>query len=434
MTRHFDTLAQWLTWQESLHFKIIDLGLERVGAIARRLELEQPPYRSISVGGTNGKGSCVAFLGAILQTAGYRVGVYTSPHLLRYNERIVVDGQAVSDAMLCQAFAEIDAARGDVSLTYFEFGTLAALQIFKTLRVDIAILEVGLGGRLDAVNIVDTDAALVTAIGIDHTEYLGADRASIGFEKAGIYRADRPAVCADPDPPASLLEYATAIGARILRIHQDYHFECYEDHWNWRHRQFFLQNLPLPRLSGTHQIGNAAAVLMILTALGPNLPVSRHAIATGLQRANIPGRFQIVSGPVEWILDVAHNAHAATVLAQGLRERPCAGHTHIVIGMLADKDALALAGVLNGVADLWYPATLPGSRGRSGEQLAQTLRTVAGPKVTGTHPSITDACRNAAGQAQPGDRIVVCGSFYAVAEILQNSVIESLSISTAAGG
>jgi dihydrofolate synthase/folylpolyglutamate synthase len=434
MTQRFATVAQWLAWQETLHPRAVDLGLERVRAVARRLDLEHPPYRIISVGGTNGKGSCVAFLRAILQAAGYRVGAYTSPHLLRYNERIAVDGEALSDAALCQAFKEIDAARGAVSLTYFEFGTLAALQVFRAARVEVAVLEVGLGGRLDAVNVVDADAALITAIGIDHVEWLGADRASIGFEKAGIYRARRPAVCADPDPPASLIDHAQAIGARLFLAGRDYHFERHADHWNWRHRRIRLDKLPLPRLPGAHQVGNAAAVLMTLAPLEQDLPVPRAAMTTGLSRAYIAGRFQIVPGPVEWILDVAHNAHAAEALAQGLRERPRAGRTRVVLGLLADKDAASLAETLNSVVDAWYPATLSGPRGRTGEQLATVLQAVAGRRVTGAYASITDACRTAAGQAQAGDRIVVCGSFYAVAEALESALIGNSSITPASGG
>ena len=362
----FTTLNDWLRWQETLHPRTIELGLERVRTVLRRLRPNAPPFAVVTVGGTNGKGSSVAFLDAILRAAGHRVGAYVSPHLLRYNERIQVDGAEADDESLCRMFARIDAVRGDVSLTYFEFGTLAALEWFWETGVDVAVLEVGLGGRLDAVNAVDADAALVTSVALDHTDWLGPDRDSIGHEKAGIYRPGRPAVCADPDPPPRLLEHARAIGARLLRVGSDYDFSHAGEIWRWRSDAAWLDDLPLPALAGEHQLGNAAAALMVLTSLSDRLPVDAVAIRAGLTRARLPGRFQIVPGPVEWILDVAHNPAAAAVLANQLKNRTCAGRTWAIMGLLADKDADGVIEALAGVVDEWRPVTLTGARAGGG--------------------------------------------------------------------
>ena len=413
----FTTLDDWLRWQETLHPKAIELGLDRVRTVLRRLQPEAPPFAVITVGGTNGKGSCLAFLDAILRTAGYRVGAYASPHLLRYNERIRVDGAEADDAALCRTFARIDAARGDISLTYFEFGTLAALERFREAGVEVAVLEVGLGGRLDAVNVVDADAALVTSIALDHTDWLGPDRDSIGYEKAGIYRPGRPAICADPDPPPQLLEHARAIGARLLRIGPDYGFARTGATWRWWSDAARLDALPQPALAGEHQLGNAAAALMTLTSLRDRLPVDATAIRAGLARAWLPGRFQVIPGPVEWILDVAHNPAAAAVLADHLRNRTCAGCTRAILGLLADKDADGVIQALAGTVDEWHPVTLTGARGRTGTDLAARLRS-AGIQAVTPHDDIASACQTVRDMADIGDRMVVCGSFHMVAPVL----------------
>ena len=421
----FATLEQWLSWQEGLHPRAIDLGLERVRLVAQRLDLDQLSYRVITVGGTNGKGSSVAFLEAILRASGYRVGAYTSPHLLRYNERIQVNGVEVDDETLCHAFASIDTARGDISLTYFEFGTLAALLIFQQTGIQVAVLEVGLGGRLDAVNILDADAALVTSIAIDHVEWLGYDRDSIGREKAGIYRQGRPAICADPAPPPGLLEQARTIGALLYQVNRDYGFRRAAQHWTWEHGKMCLESLPLPILPGEHQLGNAAAVLMTLTALSEQLPVQLEAVHTGLRQARIAARFQVIPGAVEWILDVAHNPHAARALAHTLKTRSCIGLTRAVLGMLSDKDVSGVARVLNSVVGYWYTATLFGPRGQSGEQLLGALRAGGvNEKIILPFPSVADACRAAQQEAAPGDRILVLGSFYTVAQALLSGLGE----------
>ena len=413
----FATLDDWLRWQETLHPRTIELGLERVRTVLRRLQPEPAPQTVITVGGTNGKGSCVALLEAIVRTAGYRVGAYTSPHLLRYNERIRVDGADADDDALCRIFARIDAARGDVSLTYFEFGTLAALELFREAGIEVALLEVGLGGRLDAVNVADADAALVVSVDLDHTDWLGPDRDSIGYEKAGIYRAGRPAICADPDPPRRLVEHARDIGATFLQAGRDYGFARTGRTWRWWAGELCFDELPPPGLAGAHQTGNAAAALATLISLRDRLPVSAAAIRAGLARAELPGRFQSISGPVEWILDVAHNPRGAAILAANLRERPRAGQTRAVIGLLADKDADGVIRALTDLVDVWHPVTLGGPRGRSGDELARVLRAV-GAQATTAAADIVDACRAARTAARPGDRIVVLGSFQTVAPVL----------------
>jgi dihydrofolate synthase/folylpolyglutamate synthase len=412
----FAILDDWLRWQETLHPRAIDLGLERMQTVLRRLQPEPPSHTVITVGGTNGKGSCVAFLDAMLRAAGYRVGAFTSPHLLRYSERTRINGMEAENEALCRTFARIDAARGDVSLTYFEFGALAALELFLEAGVDVAVLEVGLGGRLDAVNIVDADAALVASIALDHTDWLGADRDSIGYEKAGIYRPDRPAICADPDPPLRLVKYAEDINAQLLCVDRDYHFARTDSTWRWQSGKWRLDDLPLPALAGDHQLSNAAAALMTLTSLGDRLSVPPGAIHAGLVNAKLPGRFQIIPGPVEWILDVAHNPHAAAVLADQLQARPCAGRTGAVIALLADKDAHGVIEALTDTVDTWYAVALDGPRGRTGDELATFLRATGAQAMVSA--DISDACQAAQTAARPGDRIVVLGSFHIVAPVL----------------
>ncbi len=413
----FTNLDDWLRWQETLHPRAIDLGLERVRTVLRRLQPEPPPYLVITVGGTNGKGSCVAFLDAMLRAAGYRAGAYTSPHLLRYHERIRVNGVEADDDALCEAFARIDAARGDSSLTYFEFGTLAALERFRDAGVEVAVLEVGLGGRLDAVNVVDADAALVVSVGLDHIDWLGADRDSIGYEKAGIFRAGRPAVCADPDPPQRLLDHARQLGARLYRVGRDYTFARDGATWRWRSESVRFDDLPVPALIGHHQLRNAAAALMTLVSLRDRLPVLPDAIRAGLTQVRLPGRLQIVSGPVEWILDVAHNPHAATVLADYLRRSRRPGRTWAIVGLLADKDAGGIIQALADVVDDWRAVTLSGPRGRAGAELAALLGS-AGVANAVVHENTDSACRAILDQARAGDRVVVFGSFHLVAPVL----------------
>ncbi|MFQ5642953.1 MAG: bifunctional tetrahydrofolate synthase/dihydrofolate synthase [Thiogranum sp.] len=412
----FTTLQDWLDWQQTLHPSAIDLGLERVGRVADRLRCRRPAQRSISVAGTNGKGSSVAILEAILSRAGYRVGSYTSPHLLRYNERIRLCGEDVSDRALCDAFARIDAARGGDSLTYFEVGTLAALDIMSREKLDVALLEVGLGGRLDAVNIVDADAALITSIGIDHTEWLGTDREAIAREKAGIMRAGCPVVCGDTDPPHSLRAVADSVGAVLRVLGQDFSLVETARGWHWQGAHSRYRDLPRPALSGAHQLANAAAVLMLLEMFAERLPVTEKSMRAGLQWVQLAGRVQRLTGRVEQVLDVSHNAQAALALVDALRLVPPAGRTHAVLGMMRDKDADAFARVLDPQVDCWYPAGLGVERASPVGQLAAQLVTVAGEERVRACGTVADAAALLENIAQPGDRVLVCGSFYTVAE------------------
>lgn len=416
----YSTLSDWLSWQETLHPAKIDLGLERVRAVLQRMGLEHPPYALITVGGTNGKGSCVAMLEAILHAAGYRVGAYTSPHLLRYNERVRMDRVMASDAALCEAFARVDAAREEISLTYFEFGTLAALDVFSRGGLDVAVLEVGMGGRLDAVNVLDADVAVVTTVGLDHTAWLGAERESIGAEKAGIFRAGRVAVYGDTDPPSSVVEHARTLNAPLLRFGRDFGYEPEATPaWSWWGKGQRRHTLPLPRLRGPYQLKNAATAIMALELLKTRLPVAQQALRLGLSTVDLPGRLQLMDERALRICDVAHNPQAAAALAEGLRNLPCAGRTHAVVAMLVDKDMVGVAGALAGSVDVWHVAGLTVERGASARELAAQLRVVADGQEIHEYATLTAAFTGAAEAAGSADRILVFGSFYTVAAALE---------------
>jgi len=337
----FRDVAGWLAWQQVAHPVAVDPGLERVGEVWRRLRLPMAAT-VLTVGGTNGKGSACAYLDAILRAAGYETGLFTSPHLARYNERIRVGGREIADQALLAAFAEIDAARGDISLTFFEWNTLAAFLAFAHARVDVAVLEVGMGGRLDAVNLLDADAAAVVSVGLDHCEWLGNTVEAIGLEKAGIFRAGRPAVFGSRLMPRSVAAHAAAIGARLRRLGTDFDYVERADGWDYVGFGSRRRELPLPALAGASQLGNAAAALAVLESVEPALLVPDEAVRTGLRTVRLAGRFQVIPGQPEWILDVAHNAEAAASLAASLAARPHAGRTVAVCGILADKDVEAI--------------------------------------------------------------------------------------------
>lgn len=410
------TLDEWLAHLEQLHPKTIELGLDRVRAVQAELQLAFA-VPVIMVGGTNGKGSTCAMLEATLLAAGYRVGLYTSPHLIRYNERVRINGRMVDDDALCAAFAAVEAARGTVALTYFEFGTLAAAWLFRREQVEVVILEVGLGGRLDAVNVFEPDVSIVTTVDLDHQDYLGDTREQIGFEKAGIYRADKPAICAELAPPASLVAYAQAIGAGFLCLGQAFFVEREAQSWTYRGSGGVRAGLPYPALRGAHQLANAAAAIAALDALRQRLPVSQAQLRAGLLSARPPARFQVFPGRPQVIIDVAHNPQAARILADNLRALPCAGRTLAVLGMLRDKDIEAVVTSVAACIDEWIVAGLPGVRGLSGEELAQRLLQtgISAPSVC---PTVADAYALACRQAGENDRICVFGSFHTVADVL----------------
>ena len=415
----FSTLADWLRWQEQLHPNPIDLGLERVCKVLGAMHLEQPPFKVLTVGGTNGKGSCVAFLDAMLRTQGYKVGAYTSPHILRYNERVSVNGIQASDQEFCDAFAHADKARDETSLTYFEFGTLAALEIFRSHKIDVAVLEVGMGGRLDAVNAVDPIGALVASIGLDHQEWLGPDRDSIGYEKASIYRCGRPAICGDREPPARLLETAQQIGAKLQVLGRDFDWRESNGGWTWRGGKIWIENLPPPALPGRIQYDNAASVIALLQAVRAELDVGEEAIRAGLRQAHIAARFECVPGEVELIFDVGHNPDAARVLAANLAATRGNGRTLAVAGMFRDKSAEDVARALIGSVDDWFLGGLSGPRGQTAAELAARMRSALPRARFSEHATVADAWRAACGAARRGDRIVVFGSFQTVGTVLR---------------
>jgi dihydrofolate synthase/folylpolyglutamate synthase len=409
------SLTDWLAWIEACHPEAMELGLDRVAAVDAALGAPRPPC-VVSVAGTNGKGSVVALLESMLVAAGYRVGAYTSPHLLDFNERIRIDGAPVIDAALCAAFARVERARGTVPLTYFEYATLAALAVFAEAPLDVVLLEVGLGGRLDAVNVVDADVAVLTPIDLDHADWLGDDRESIGREKAGILRPGRIAVSVDPEPPRSVVEAATALGATLLLPGRDFEHAVDAHGWRWSGGGRSRTTLPRPALFGRHQYANAAAALAVLHALSDRLPVGQDAVRRGLLEARLPGRFQVLPGEVESILDVAHNPHAARALAAALATRPCEGRTLAVVGMLDDKAVEAtLAALADGVAR-WFVAPLPVPRGSDPARLVAALEALDADVESCA--DVTAALAHATGTADPGDRVLVFGSFHTVAAAL----------------
>jgi dihydrofolate synthase/folylpolyglutamate synthase len=415
----FVRLVEWLEWQQSAHPRAIDLGLERVARVLDRTGWSGLRQPVITVGGTNGKGSCVALADAMLRAGGYRVGTFTSPHLVDYRERIRVDGEWISEASLLVAFERIADALGGDSLTFFEFNTLAALLVFETAAPDAVVLEVGLGGRLDAVNVVDADVAVIVSVGLDHMEYLGPDVESIGREKAGIFRRGRAAICGMPEPPRSVLEVARSVGARLQTRGRDFGgVERTDGGWDYCDSQGLLEGLPSPALQGEAQVGNAATALAALRDQSLRLPLSRAAIERGLAGVQLPGRFQRVpaAGGFEWVLDVAHNPDAAAVLAANLARHPVPGRTLAVCGMLADKDAPAVLVALRDRMDRWFAAATDGPRGLSDKDLG-AIGARVGIAMT-PNGAVRDAMHAAACEARTGDRVVVFGSFHTVGPAL----------------
>ena len=412
------SLAAWLAYLETLHPKAIALGLERVRDVLGRLpaHIDCPV---ITVGGTNGKGSTCAMLESIYRSAGYATGLYASPHLLRYNERIRIRGAEAGDEALVQSFNAVEDARGDVPLTYFEFGTLAALWLFARARLDVLVLEVGLGGRLDAVNAVDADVAVITSVDIDHVDYLGPTRDGIGREKAGIFRPSRPAICGDRDPPATVEATARDIGATLLVLGRDYDFTDERTQWRYRGPRGERYGLPVPALRGAYQLANASTALAAIDLLHDRLPVSAQGIREGLLAVVLPGRFQVLPGRPTVVLDVAHNPHAARALADALATMGFHPQTFAVCAMLADKDMRGVVDALRPRIDRWFVAGLPGARGGGPVRMRDALLAAGVDDVAvRAYDDVATAFRAARVDASEADRIVVFGSFFTVAAAL----------------
>lgn len=412
------TLQDWLTRLETLHVKSIDLGLDRIRQVKDAMKLA-PDFPLIVVGGTNGKGSVCAMLSKILACAGFKVGTYTSPHLLAYNERVAIDMQPLDDAAIIRGFEQVEAARGEVPLTYFEFGTLGAMQCFIDAGVDVAVLEVGLGGRLDSVNVFDADCSVVVSVDIDHQDWLGDDREQIGFEKAGIYRAGRPALCADPNPPARLVGHAEAIGAELKLIGRDFGFSKTDQlQWEFWCGKARRHCLPIPALRGGYQMGNAATALAVLEILRERLPVGLGAIRQGLLEVEWPARFQVLPGRPITVLDVGHNPHAMRAMVASLQGIGYAENRFAVFSMLADKDIDSVIELAKGEFDAWYIAPiLDTPRALPVDVLAARLAE-HGVREVHQFATLAEAYEAALSRASENDRIVTFGSFHTVAAVM----------------
>ncbi|WP_368229293.1 bifunctional tetrahydrofolate synthase/dihydrofolate synthase [Aeromonas sp. R10-1] len=403
------SLVDWLSYLEQIHPANIDMGLERVGTVARRMGLTELPFKVITVAGTNGKGSSCAMAASILMAAGYRVGVYSSPHLLRFTERVRVNGQELDDGDHCAAFAEVEAARGDIALTFFEFATLAGLWLFRRAAPDVLLLEVGLGGRLDATNVVESDVALITSIALDHCDWLGDTREAVAVEKAGVYRKGKPAISGEPNPPSTIASEAARLGACLRQVGIDFRGDEHEGDWDY-HGLHHWSGLPKPALP----LMNAVTVLAALESLG--LPLAESAIRDGLANARLAGRMQQLQTSPLVIVDVAHNPHSAAYLASQLRQRPGKGKRRAVVGMLKDKDMAGSLAELDGLIDEWFLASLHGPRAATADQLATALGSGRGAALT--FASVGDAFGAALAASSPDDMVIVFGSFYTVADVL----------------
>lgn len=413
-----DELQRWLEHIQSVHFRSIDMSLERVAAVLGRLVAE-PSYRIIAVAGTNGKGSCAAMLGSLLSAHGCRVGVYSSPHLIRFNERMQVAGADTEDEELCRVFEEIESSRGDIPLTYFEFATLAAAAVFQRANVDYAVMEVGMGGRLDAVNALPIDAALVTNVGLDHTQWLGRDREAIGREKAPIMRGGKAAVYNDPSPVGSVVEHAERVGAFLLLAGRDYDCEVLEQGWRWRGpggEDWCLAEPPIP---GAVQRQNAAGVLALLSAMRPAIQLDEHSTRRGLSRARLRGRCEVVSRRPMVVVDVAHNGPAIEVFKRQLKDQSVSGRTVAVFGMLKDKDPAAVVSALDDIVETWHLAGIADPRGQSAAELAEAIKGLTASRPC-CHDTVIQAYECARQQVSPDDRIVVFGSFRIAGDILDH--------------
>ena len=411
-------LTDWLGYIESIHPSTIDLTLERIKIVIERLNLDIS-FPILTVGGTNGKGSTCSILESIYREAGYKVACYTSPHFLNFNERIKIQTLAVSDEVICEAFSRIESAREDVTLTYFEYGTIAAMIIFSEAHVDVAILEVGLGGRLDAVNVFDADCAIVTTVDLDHMDYLGHTREAIGFEKAGIYRTEKTSICGDFDPPQSLIKHAELIHADLKIIGKDFGYEAHHDSFDFLIDSTFVMNLPLPKLQGDFQLANATNALMAVKAMEDKLPLTEISIQKGITLTLLPGRFQEVKKMPSLILDVAHNPQAARSLSHNLKTHVVPGKTIAVFSILKDKDIFGVINVLNLDIDDWFIAEIQNERAASIENISNTIQKINPSAHIEAFKNIQEAYQFASKEVRRNDRIIVFGSFFTVADIMK---------------
>ena len=415
---HFDSLKGWLDWQESLHPLAIDLGLERAAQVFHALNPDciKPP--TITVAGTNGKGSCIAYLEAIYKAQGYRVGAYSSPHILKYNERIKIDAKPVSDELICEAFARIESVRSNTSLSYFEFGTLAALDIFRRSGLDVQLLEVGLGGRLDAVNIVDPNVSLITSIGIDHIDWLGETREAIGQEKAGIFRAETPAIIGDCYPPKSLLQSAIDKDVRLYCIDKDFGYKKQTTSWDWFAGDRHISHIPEPGLKGEHQYRNASAVILAVKLLSERLPVSDRSIRLGLANTQLLGRFQLINDKIPVLLDVGHNPEAVKTLVDYLNMNFPGKRIHAVFSMMKDKDIAGVLKIMNPVVHDWFFAPLANPRAATEPLMREIFSQSSVPRVSFGFNGFAEAFNAAKNQSLENDLLLVFGSFFLVSDCL----------------
>ncbi len=417
MQQRFEQLSDWLAWQESLHPLAIDLGLERIKTVFNQLlPCYQKPL-TITVAGTNGKGSTVAYLEAFYIAQGYCVGTYTSPHIVKYNERIKINGQSVLDKTICESFEKIDLVRRETTLSYFEFATLAALDIFAQKKVDIQILEVGLGGRLDAVNIIDADLAVVTSIDIDHVEWLGKTREEIGLEKAGIFRMCKPAIISDLRPPKSLLDYAYSKHVLLLQLGKTFFYEKQQETWTWQGLAQIIENLPHPALKGSHQYRNASAAILATQCLSSILPVNENAIRSGLKTVKLAGRFQHVAGKIPMLLDVGHNPQAVQTLVNYLDEHFPHQRIYAIFSMMKDKDILQVLNLMQSSITQWFCVSLiNNSRAASDMLMRECFKKAQLENVTFGFTNFLQGFNAAESQQPAADLIVVFGSFFLVSD------------------
>ncbi len=434
----FSSLKQWLDWQKTSHVRTIDLSLDRVEIVYARMAAAYQPF-TITVSGTNGKGSAVAFLDSILRQQGYRVGTYTSPHIVNYNERIRINGVPVDDTSICLAFERVDAVRYDISLSFFEFGTLAALDIFSRNQVDVQLLEVGLGGRLDAVNVIDADVPIVTNISIDHVFWLGKTRDQISLEKAGVMRSGVAAVVGDPDPPQALLKWTETNAVPISLLNRDYRFEYNPNSWSWYGTDQHYNKLPTPGLRGPHQYQNAAAVLQALSLVSDRLPVSEQSIRDGVEQVMLPGRFQYInpmpgtaSAPAV-LVDVAHNPDSAVLLAQNIQHYYPGRRLLALFSVMADKDIAEIVEQMKDLVEKWYPVPLEIERAASTKEIIAVLSHCGVDNFSKQLQNFDEAWNAAAEDATNAqDIILIFGSFFLVSEYFQRHLTH-LEVGSARG-